>query len=211
MKIKSLLITLIFLSLSFQTEAQETEQKIYRYYDKSQVLLSWDIATPLSNNYISSTGFAGARLEYRYFTSRTLSFGGSIGWNTLEQYQSPDTYQQSQTSTVYTDMVRQIQLLPILATVHYYLSDSADRKPYVSLGAGANYAKVASYYNIFVSDEKTWGFAVRPEIGFQFFNSSGFGFNVHVAYSYASNKTEELANLDGLQGLNYGIGIIWTY
>ncbi len=211
MKIKLLLITLFSLTVSFQVKGQESEQKIYRYYDKSQVLFSWDIVTPLSNNFISSTGFAGARLEYRHFTSRTLSFGGSLGWNTLEQYQSPDAYQQTETSTIYTDMVKQIQLLPILATVHYYLSDSAYRKPYISLGAGANYAKVASYYNIFVSDEKTWGFAVRPEIGFQFFNTSGFGFNLHAAYSYASNKTKDLVNLDGLQGLNYGVGIIWTY
>jgi len=47
----------------------------------------------------------------------------------------------------------------------YYLEGGATFQPYVGIGLGAQYSSQSIYYNIFVTEDKNWGFIARPQIG----------------------------------------------
>ncbi|MDA8596263.1 outer membrane beta-barrel protein [Flavobacteriaceae bacterium] len=206
---KQLLFIGLFLGLSLTMKAQE--ERIYTYYDKSQFLISWDINVPMSNDFIGNTSVNGGRAEYRYFTQRNISFGLSLGWNTLEEYYEGATYTDSDGGTVYTDMVRQMKQLPILAHANYYLSTSESVKPYIGVGIGTNYINNVAYFNIFQQEDPTWGFMARPEIGLEFISSNGFGFFGNAAYNYSTNSSEAFPSIDTVQGISFGIGVLWSY
>jgi hypothetical protein len=46
---------------------------------------NWQIATPLSTNYLKKTTVAGGNLEYRRFIKPTMSVGIGFSWNSFEQ------------------------------------------------------------------------------------------------------------------------------
>ena len=208
---KKQLITLaIFLGLGYTMMAQEGD-RVYTYYDKSQFLISWDINVPLSNDFISKTSVNGARAEYRYFAKRNVSVGVSLGWNTLEEYIPGAVYTDSDGSSIYTDMVRQMKQLPMLAHANYYLSSSESIKPYIGIGLGTNYLNSVSYFNIFQHEDPTWGFMARPEMGIEYIYNNGFGVYANAAYNYSTNSSDIYTSVDGVQGISFGIGVLWSY
>ncbi|MGK0385728.1 MAG: hypothetical protein ACI849_000333 [Patiriisocius sp.] len=78
--IYTLVIGLIFCA----TAIGQDENTAASYFNKSQFLVSWDIAFPTSD-FVDETSFSGFRFEYRKFVDANWAWGISIGWNSYQQ------------------------------------------------------------------------------------------------------------------------------
>jgi len=171
---------------------------------------NWQIATPLSTNYLKETSLAGGNFEYRRLIKPNLSVGIGFSWNSFEQYIEPKVYDRPDGSRqIYTDFVHQVYTLPMYLNAHYYFKSGDKLKPYAGIGLGAQYSEQSAYYNIFVTEEDNWGFVARPEAGLLFKLSNYFGIHGNVGFSYATNKNESL-KIDELKHVYYNVGIYWN-
>ncbi|ATL49079.1 hypothetical protein COR50_18940 [Chitinophaga caeni] len=171
--------------------------------------LSWEISIPTNNDFLDKTSFAGGRFEYRHFLSQApVSFGVSLSWNSYEQYIPTQTITYKDgNAAITTDMDRIIYTVPILATAHYYFNNNSAVTPYAGVGVGAQYSEQDIYYNIFVTDEYNWGFAVRPEIGVLIHpKSNNWGFLLSANYNFATNKNS-LFDINNLKSFSFNIGL----
>ena len=169
--------------------------------------INWQIATPLSTNYLKETSLAGGNFEYRRLIKPNMSVGIGFSWNSFEQYIPPKVYDRPDGSRqIYTDFVHQVYTLPMYLNAHYYFGGGDKLKPYAGIGLGAQYSEQSAYYNIFVTEEDNWGFVARPEAGLLFRLSNYFGLHANVGFSYATNKNESL-KIDELKHVYYNIGI----
>ncbi|NND78584.1 MAG: outer membrane beta-barrel protein, partial [Maribacter sp.] len=144
--------------------------------NSNQFIINWEVAIPNNSNYVTKTSFSNGRAEYRYLYNDQFAIGASIGWNSFSEkvdrqlYETPDG-----SNAVFTDLIRQVYKLPISLDGYYYIGAGEDFRPYVGLGLGANYAQQEVYYNVFVTEDKNWGFLARPEIGAQYMFSRDMG------------------------------------
>ena len=202
---KKLIIILYISVIGVSSINAQTDWRI-----RDMGLLNWQIATPLSENYLKETSLRGGSLEYRRFIKPNMSVGIGFSWNSFEQYHPPRVYEKPDGSqALYTDFVHQVYTLPIYLNAHYYLKGGDKLKPYVGIGLGAQYSEQDAYYNIFVTEEKNWGFVARPEIGLLYRISNYFGLHANVGFNYATNKSEEF-RIDDLKHVYYSIGIYWN-
>ena len=202
---KKLIIILYISVISVSSINAQTDWRI-----RDMGLLNWQIATPLSENYLKETSLRGGSLEYRRFIKPNMSVGIGFSWNSFEQYHPPRVYEKPDGSqALYTDFVHQVYTLPIYLNAHYYLKGGDKLKPYGGIGLGAQYSEQDAYYNIFVTEEKNWGFVARPEIGLLYRISNYFGLHANVGFNYATNKSEEF-RIDDLKHVYYSIGIYWN-
>jgi outer membrane protein W len=173
--------------------------------------LSWEVASPSNNPYLSKTSWAGGRIEYRHMIKREISLGLAMSWNSFDEYVGQKTYTGSGTgSAVTTDMIRQIYTLPLTATIHYYPNAVVKRKvrPFVGLGLGGQYSEQNSYFNIYQISNNNWGFVMRPEIGANFMIASELSILGTLHYQYATNKTPNL-NMNSLSQFGFNLGLGW--
>lgn len=178
---------------------------------KNIMLANWEIGTPLGSDFVKKTSLAGANVEFRHFVSPNFSVGAGIHWNTFEEYLSPRVYEKADGSgAVYTDIVPQVFVLPMLVKAHYYFDAGNKLKPYLGLGIGAQYSEQSLYYNIFVSSANNWGFAARPEAGlmYQLPNKKG-GLHLNIGYNYATNENPDF-KMESMSHLGYSIGGWWN-
>jgi hypothetical protein len=180
------------------------------HYQKNLFAAAWEIGFPVSNNnFLSKTSYEGGKIEYRGFIKENLSIGGFLNWRSYYEYFPTKTYENSdKTQAVTTDMYRYIYNLPMGATVHYYFKGTKMLQPFAGLGLGAQYSEQTAYYNIYYSQEKNWGFLVRPEIGTLIHMEGQWGFIFGASYAYSTNKNK--IGLNGLADVNIQIGFIFT-
>jgi len=171
---------------------------------------NWQIATPLSTNYLKETSLSGGNFEYRRFLNPKFSVGIGFSWNSFEQYIAPRVYEKPDGSqAIYTDFVHQVYTLPMYLNAHYYFGGGENMKPYAGLGLGAQYSEQSAYYNIFVSEEENWGFVARPEAGLLFKLNDYFGLHGAVGFNYATNKNDDF-KIESLKHVYYNVGIFWN-
>jgi outer membrane protein W len=182
-----------------------------KWRTKNIMMANWEIGLPINSNYLTSASLAGANLEFRHFINPKFSMGMAIHWNTFEQYLSPRVFEEPDGSrAVFTDIVPQVYVLPILLKGHYYFDAGNNFKPYAGLGLGAQYSKQSVYYNIFVSDTQNWGFVARPELGLMYqFKELHGGLNFNAGFNYATNKNETF-RIDNLKHIGFSIGGWWN-
>jgi hypothetical protein len=94
------------------------------------------------------------------------------------------------------------------ATVHYYFSESKMLKPYVGVALGAQYMEQSLYYNVYISEDKNWGFVARPELGaiIKPKNSHNWGILVAGNYSFATNSVDIIGN-DSFNNFGLTLGV----
>ncbi len=199
-------LIIIYLFISTGVKAQSD------YWRTKNILsFNWEVGIPLNTNYLKTVSAAGANLDYRHFINNNFSLGVAWHWNTFEEYLSPRVYEKPDGSqAVYTDMVVQAYVAPMLLKGHYYFDAGNIIKPYVGLGIGAQYAKQQVFYNIFTSETDNWGFAVRPEAGlmYQLPNKRG-GLHFNAGFNYATNQNEAF-KIDGLKHIGLSLGGWWN-
>ena len=203
MKNKIIFTILSILVLGYGAMAQH-------HYQQNMFAAAWEIGLPVSNNnFLSKTSVEGGKIEYRGFIKENLSIGGFLNWRSYYEYFPTKTYENPDKSqAVTTDMYRYIYNLPMGASVHYYFKGSKMLQPFAGLGLGAQYSEQTAYYNIYYSQEKNWGFLVRPEIGTLIHMEGQWGFIVGASYAYSTNQNK--IGLSGLADVNFQIGFIFT-
>jgi len=177
---------------------------------KDMGILNWQIATPLNTDYLKETSLSGGSVEYRRFIKPNMSVGIGFSWNSFKQYISPRIYEKPDGSqALYTDFIHHVYTLPMYLNVHYYFGGGEKMKPYAGIGLGAQYSEQNAYYNIFVTEEKNWGFVARPEVGLLYRITNYFGLHGNVGFNYATNKSDAF-KIDNLKHVYYSIGIYWN-
>jgi outer membrane protein W len=200
---KIILIAIGYMFLYTQAGAQMEKRS-------SLMHLSWEIAFPVSNPYLSETSLSGGRFEFRQMIKPNTSVGLAMSWNSFDEYVGRKTYTSGDGATaVTTDMVRQIYTLPITAVIHrYFYGKSKKLVPNIGIGLGAMYAEQSSFINIYEISSENWGFVVRPEAGLMYEMGSGFYGQLGASYQWASNKNEGL-KLNSLSQFAINVGIAW--
>jgi outer membrane protein W len=203
MKKKILIILFAVSSFAFSSQAQ--------VYSRNMFVVAWEIGLPVSNNdFLSKTSFSGGKVEYRHLIKDNLSIGGFFNWRSYYEYFPTATYEnEDKTQAVTTDMYRYIYNLPMGATVHYYFKGGDMIKPFAGLGLGAQYSEQSMYYNIFVSEDKNWGFLVRPEVGAIIKFQDQWGALIGASYAYSTNKNPSLG-IKNLGDVNFQIGLVFS-
>jgi outer membrane protein W len=203
MKKKILIILFAISSFALSSQAQ--------VYSRNMFVVAWEIGLPVSNNdFLSKTSFSGGKVEYRHLIKDNLSIGGFFNWRSYYEYFPTATYEnEDKTQAVTTDMYRYIYNLPMGATVHYYFKGGDMIKPFAGLGLGAQYSEQSMYYNIFVSEDKNWGFLVRPEVGAIIKFQDQWGALIGASYAYSTNKNPSLG-IKNLGDVNFQIGLVFT-
>jgi outer membrane protein W len=177
---------------------------------KDMGILNWQIATPLNTDYLKETSLSGGSVEYRRFIKPNMSVGIGFSWNSFKQYISPRIYEKPDGSqALYTDFIHHVYTLPMYLNVHYYFGGGEKMRPYAGIGLGAQYSEQNAYYNIFVTEEKNWGFVARPEVGLLYRITNYFGLHGNVGFNYATNKSDAF-KIDNLKHVYYSIGIYWN-
>lgn len=171
--------------------------------------VGYEVAIPTSTDYLSETSWNGFRLDYRHMVTPNVSIGLAMSFNTFDEYFDRQTYQkQDGSGAVTSDMIRQVYVTPITATVHYYLSGNKIR-PYVGLGMGTQYSEQNAYFNIYSVSVNNWGFVARPEVGLTARFNSNVGGYLSVAYNYGTNQNNAF-NIDNISYVPVTIGLIFN-
>ncbi|MDO6473737.1 OmpW family outer membrane protein [Maribacter sp. 1_MG-2023] len=204
-------IVIIILCLS-QTIFGQSDTKSYsNNYNEDQFLVSWGLGVPLNNDYLSKISFRNVRLEYRHYIENNFAVGISLGWNSFDEKTDKQLYEtEDGSNAVYTDLVRQVYLLPFTANAYYNFNNNGNIRPFMGIGLGAQFSQQEAFFNAFVIDDKNWGFLVRPEIGVQFQINSEFTILANTSYSYATNSSDFFP-IDNLKHFNIGIGCGWNF
>ena len=172
--------------------------------------VSWEVAFP-SGDFISKPSLLGGKGEFRHFITDNIAAGVTLAWNNYDEYVSRKTYENAdETQAITTDMQRYVFNLPITADVFYHFKTGGRFEPYVGLGLGAQYSSQEVYYNIYVTDDKNWGFVARPQIGtlISLQPTSPTRLILAAGYNYATNKNESF-RIDNQQNFWISIGIGW--
>jgi outer membrane protein W len=199
---KIIIILVVIFSFITTTEAQ----RLHNLYG-----LSWEVAFP-TGDFLKEVSLFGGKFEYRHFLKPNMSIGGTIGWNNYEAYVARQTYEnQDQTTAITTDNQRFIFNLPMTIDGFYYFGEGNMFQPYIGLGLGAQYSSQEVYYNIYVTEDKNWGFIARPQIGtlIKFNATSPTRMMLGAGYNYSTNKNESF-RIDNLQNFWVSIGISFT-
>lgn len=170
---------------------------------ENQFAVGWAVNFPTNSEYLTKTSFAGGKIEYRHIFKNRFSVGAAFDWATYEQYLPSRTIQKPDgNGAITSDYIAQVTQIPLTATCHYFFKEGKMLQPYAGIGLGAQYLQQSLYYNVYVSDEYSWGFVARPEVGAILKMSDQFGITLSANYSYATNK---LDLLDRSSFKNFGI------
>ena len=171
---------------------------------------AWGVNFPTNSDYLTKTSYAGGKFEYRYFVKPNVSVGLAWDWCTYEQYFSRQTFEKPDGGAITSDFVAQVYQVPLTATAHYYFKESKRLKPFAGIALGAQYLDQSLYYNVYVSDDNTWGFVARPELGtiIKPGEHKHWGVLLNAYYSYSTNKTD-LINSDSFKNFGINLGLVF--
>jgi len=181
------------------------------FAQKNMFGIGWEINSPSNNGYLTKTSFAGGKVEYRHLLKgKNLSLGVAMSWATYDQHIPRQTFQSSDgNSAVTSDFVAQVYQLPIVATAHYYFGENNKMlRPFLGIALGGQYMEQSLYYNVYVSEDKNWGFVARPELGaiLKPKSANNWGILAAVNYSYATNTTDAI-NKNSFNNLGFTLGL----
>lgn len=163
--------------------------------------LNYNYSMPVSgfkSDLINNNSPRGFMAGLMYSFSNKLSGGLEFGYQDYYQQYPRALYPLSKTQEVSAVLTNSIQTTPVLLSAMYFPLNESFIKPYVSLGAGANFIDFKQYLGEFGSGQTNVGFRAQDELGvlipFSKFSSSGF--NVGANYDYVPY------NMNGYKDLN---------
>ena len=113
---------------------------------------------------------------------------------------------------VNTDELRSAYQVPFGLSVAYNFGKSKYAVPYIGAKTGAMFARYTSYFGTGGVYDKSWGFAVSPEIGINIYpTGKHWGFHVAGYYSYSTNDVQTLdgKGVDNISGAGFRLGVIF--
>lgn len=177
--------------------------------DNGYANIDWQFNVPLSNGFADKASGWGMNAEGGYFVTPNVGLGLFLNYHSNHEYVGTQTLPVNG-GHITTDQQHTIFQMPFGAAARYQFNRGGAWQPYVGAKLGADYAKVRSNYNIFVSQEDTWGFYVSPEVGLNVYPwAYGPGLHFALYYSYSTNKADNVLtySVDKLNNFGFRIGL----
>ncbi|WP_066223421.1 outer membrane beta-barrel protein [Formosa haliotis] len=181
--------------LSFSAMSQE----------KYSVNYSVGIPTGDTADFTESVSWRGVGFDYTHMLNQEWGVGISASLQTFYDDLGYVTTTEGK-ETVSANRYNYINSLPIYATGSYFINESADFTPFVSLGVGVMYNQKEQDLGLHVFEEEAWQFSLRPEVGFEYDVSYGLGLRAAARYNAAFKS----GDLEGLSHFSIAVGVIWT-
>lgn len=172
----------------------------------------WIIGVPvgdMSNNFISKTSTRGFAMEYRYMMNGPISIGGGFNWQGFYEKIDRNTYE-FESGAITSTRFNYLYTFPLFVNFHYYPMKNNYIYPFVGLGAAMVSIDKQDQIGQYYVQDKSWQFALQPEIGalIQMSPGSGFGFVVKAKYNYLFYNE---GNYNNLSHINFHIGAAFVF
>lgn len=137
-------------------------------------------------DYIPSTSFRGWNASVGYRINQKVALGLTTGFQDFYEKFDRQFFKDEEGRDISAVVSHSLQTIPLLATVHYTLSDQQRLQPYVAIGAGANLVIRSRYLGQFADNDNKFKFAARPEVGLfiPLKKESEAGLNIAGAFNY---------------------------
>jgi len=189
---------LLGLTTVSQANAQEGEVNVN---------LNYTFGIPTSSfrdDIVNKTSFRGWTGTIMYGVTENFSVGFGSGFQDFYQKYPRALYKLPNGSDISAVLSNSVQMVPLLATVHYQFIPYSALQPYVGLGVGGNIITFRQYIGEFESSRNSFGFAMRPEAGVNIPITYRFGINVNGMFNYMPYHKDGFNNLN-YWGINAGI------
>lgn len=177
--------------------------------DNGYAHADWQYNFPVGNSFANHSSGWGVNLEGGYYLNDHWGIGLFMNWHSNHEYVPRAPLSFSPTASLTTDQQHTTFRLPFGIAGRYSWNRGRDFQPYVALKLGAQYAKQTSEFNIFESQDKTWGFYASPEVGLNIYPwAYGPGLHIAAYYDYGTNQGKVLTyDINGTHNIGLRIGI----
>lgn len=193
----------IFSNTAISQEADATG--FIRTYAQPGGMLTfdWVIGVPvgdMNDQFISKTSTRGFAMEYRYMLNGPVSVGGGFSWQGFYEKFDRNTYELDG-GAITSTRFNYLYTFPLFVNFHYYPLKNNYIYPFIGLNAAMVSIDKQDQIGQYYVQDKSWQFALQPEIGalIQMSPGSGFGFVVKAKYNhmfYNEGKFNNLSHID---------------
>ena len=214
-RIYILFLMLAGLGISQNSYAQEPDATGFiRSYAQPGGMLTfdWVIGIPMgdmTNNFISKTSTRGFNMEYRYFLNSPLSIGGGFSWQGFYEKYERSTYS-NENGAITSARFNYLYTFPLYMNFHYYPMKNNSIYPFIGINVrGTSIDKQDQVGRYYIQD-KSWHFALQPEVGalFKIDPAGGFGLIVKAKYNYIFYNE---GDFNSLSQLNFYFGASFDF
>jgi hypothetical protein len=187
--ILSLLAGFFIFSNNLMSQQADATGFIRTYAQPGGMLsFDWVIGVPagdMNEHFISETSTRGFSMEYRYMLNAPVSIGGGFTWQGFYEKKDRNTYE-LEGGAITTTRFNYLYNFPLFINVHYYPLKNNVIYPFIGLNAAMVSIDKKDQLGIYYVQDKSWQFALQPEIGalIQMNPGSGFGFVVKAKYNH---------------------------
>jgi len=179
-----------------------------QYFDKTYSL-ALDVNVPVANtDYVNQASARGFKFGYREMINENLFGGVDFTNSTYTRHIPRQTYTQG-TSATTTDLFNYAYGYGLTLSMDYFFNTEQKFMPFAGLGVGASYIDYRQFFNVYSSQDESWGVLVRPQGGFVYRpkEASRWGFIAGIHYDYSSAKSKDF-DLGAFHSIGAQVGII---
>lgn len=175
---------------------------------QSSVAVQYTISFPMGNtkDFIGTTSFRGATLDFRHSVTPNIAVGFSGGWSTFYEKSDRGTYTTSDESLAVNGVLyRYVNSIPLLVAGDYYFKPDETFSPFVGLGVGVTYNRLDNEMGLYTVEDDAWQFTLAPEAGLRYGIKEELWGYVSVRY----NNSFEASDVDAQSYLSLNIGLMF--
>lgn len=168
------------------------------------LLVDYRVSAPIGSfqDYVADVSFRGTQLDLRFLVHPRVSVGLGAGWQLYNEKKARATYP-IESGAITATLYRSMEMVPLLATAHFYFVREGSVKPYGGVGIGPSY----TYFQTLAADLGTtkseWYFTLQPEAGVLIGRDDGlrsYGLNLSVRYSWLPASFGDVTNVQAFGG-----------
>ena len=156
-----------------------------------------------TKDFVSGINFRNIAVDGRKQIGRNTSAGMHFGWNIITS-QDDQVIQFNNATITGGAQIRYINAWPIYANAHYYFGRRNSVRPYIGANLGTIYEETRLDISTISVSDKTWHFAVAPEIGLIFPVDWHLKAHLSARYNYGFRASDRT-----VQYFTIGIGLAW--
>jgi opacity protein-like surface antigen len=194
-KIKSILIAVVFLVMHGVTQAQI-----------GYSVLSYSVGIPTADlsDFTDQVSGRGIAFDYNHFINDQYAIGLGLGWQTFYEDRGYQTVT-DETANISGEVFHYVNSFPMHLTGTYFLNSSEQLKPFAAMGIGTVYNKRRQEIGLLSTDEDVWHFSLRPEVGVQY----DINYNTGLRFSVRYNMAFEAGDIGNYSHLALALGFVW--
>ncbi|MDC1105603.1 hypothetical protein OAT16_02795 [Prolixibacteraceae bacterium] len=184
----SLLAISLFVCIGVSKAQIYADTKDYTYTRSTEnlFLIDYSMGFPSGDisDFVSPTSFRGFTMEFRHMTSKKFSIGLSAGFQSFyEEFGETDVMVNN--GTLHGETYHYLYSVPIYANAHFYTSGEGKFRLFFGCGVGTIFNDRDTMVGSVSMSDKTWQFAVAPEVGFLIQANDYMGLQVRGTYDMA--------------------------